>query len=164
MDQKSTRIASLDALRGLIMILMALDHASFFIAQQHSPGEYWGGSFPTCPEALPFLTRAATHLAAPGFFLLMGGGMALLSLFYRIGRRWAPALAPLTVLGRTPLFFYILHLFLYAGLANWLVPGGTSIPGMLPYWLLGLLCMAPLCYLYGKLKERQPADSLLRFF
>jgi hypothetical protein len=25
---------------------MALDHANYFIAQQHSSGEYWGGAVP----------------------------------------------------------------------------------------------------------------------
>lgn len=372
MDKKNrARILALDALRGLIMILMALDHANFFVAQQHSPGEYWGGRFPVYQETLPFLTRLVTHLAAPGFFFLMGASMVLLarsrrkkrwntrkiaahllirggllialqllvvnrawelasggwelgcyigvlfalggtmilgslpikqkpnallvltlvlllgtelltpapdqwgqpfspllrillipggdldlwvnypilpwlelvtfgmlfghwlieeprkafdralkigtasilvflllcaldgfgnirpragdnwidylnpvkyppsitftlltmginlvvvSLFSRIGPRWASILAPLTLFGRTPLFFYLCHLFLYAGLGRWLMPAGTDIPGMLPYWLLGLLILAPLCAWYGRFKERQPADSLLRFF
>ena len=30
----------LDALRGLLIVLMALDHANLHIAQQHSIGEY----------------------------------------------------------------------------------------------------------------------------
>ncbi|GAG66872.1 unnamed protein product, partial [marine sediment metagenome] len=56
---------------------MALDHANHFVAQQHSPGEYWGGLFPVYHAALTFLTRFVTHLAAPGFFTLMGAGMVL---------------------------------------------------------------------------------------
>ena len=76
---KHKRISSLDALRGLLIVLMALDHANFFIARQHSSGEYWGGKLPHYASALPFLTRAVTHLAAPGFFLLIGVGMALLA-------------------------------------------------------------------------------------
>ena len=74
---KLSRLPPLDALRGLIIILMALDHASHFIAQQHSPGEYWGGAFPVYRDALTFLTRFVTHLCAPGFFFLMGAGMVL---------------------------------------------------------------------------------------
>jgi len=78
MSEKSTsRLASLDALRGLLMVLMALDHASHFVGQQHSSGEYWGGPFPTYDAALPFLIRWITHLCAPGFFLLMGAGISL---------------------------------------------------------------------------------------
>ena len=74
---RAQRLAPIDALRGLIMVLMALDHANYFVAQQHSPGEYWGGAFPAYHDALAFLTRLVTHLSAPGFFFLMGVGMGL---------------------------------------------------------------------------------------
>lgn len=74
---KSSRLIAVDALRGLIIIVMALDHANHFVAQKHSPGEHWGGNFPVYDSALPFLTRLVTHLAAPGFFFLMGVGMLL---------------------------------------------------------------------------------------
>jgi uncharacterized membrane protein len=78
-DNKSLtpRYSPLDLLRGLLIILMALDHANFHIAQQHSSGEYWGGTFPAYHSSLPFLTRFVTHLCAPGFFFLMGAGMVL---------------------------------------------------------------------------------------
>ncbi|NIO70356.1 MAG: DUF1624 domain-containing protein [Anaerolineae bacterium] len=367
---KASRLLPLDALRGLIMVLMALDHANHFIAQQHSPGEYWGGRFPIYHDTLTFLTRFVTHLCAPGFFFLMGVGMALfansrrrqgwsewaiighflirggllialqllvvnrawelspggwaLELYIgvlfalggtmilgslllwlkpkvllaltavlvlgtelltpdpslwnqvfqplsrlllvpggdlelwvnypvlpwlelvtfgmvfghwlvddprkaferalkfgiafilaflvlrtldgfgnirpRAGNTWIDFLnpvkyppsitfnlltmgvnliimglfaraseglkrffQPLVVFGRTPLFFYLAHLFLYVGLGLWLTPGGTSIPKMYPYWLLGLLILYPLCLWYGQLKHRQPANSILHF-
>jgi len=73
----SKRLFPLDALRGLIIVFMALDHANYFIAQQHSSGEHWGGAFPSYTSALPFITRLVTHLSAPGFFFLMGTGMLL---------------------------------------------------------------------------------------
>ncbi len=71
------RALPLDLLRGLIIIFMALDHANYFVAQQHSSGEYWGGPIPTFPTTLAFLTRLVTHFCAPGFFFLMGTGMSL---------------------------------------------------------------------------------------
>lgn len=73
---RNKRLLSLDAMRGLIMVLMALDHASFFIAKTHSH-EFWGTAMPRYDSVMPFLLRAVTHLCAPGFFLLMGVGMAL---------------------------------------------------------------------------------------
>ncbi len=73
----SKRLYPLDALRGLIIVFMALDHANYFVAQQHSSGEQWGGAFPAYNSALPFLTRLVTHFCAPGFFFLMGVGMSL---------------------------------------------------------------------------------------
>ncbi len=75
----ASRFQAIDALRGLAMVVMALDHSSHFVAQMHSPGEYWGGPFPIYDDALTFLTRFISHLAAPGFFFLMGIGMALFS-------------------------------------------------------------------------------------
>lgn len=70
------RLLSLDALRGLIMILMAVDHVSWFVGKVHQ-GEFWGIDLPRYPDVLSFLTRWLTHLCAPGFFFLMGVGMIL---------------------------------------------------------------------------------------
>ena len=73
---KQGRYLAVDALRGFIMILMAIDHSSGFIARQHG-SEFWAGAMSAYESAFPFLTRWITHLCAPGFFLLMGAGMAL---------------------------------------------------------------------------------------
>ncbi len=368
--QKASRFFALDALRGLIIVFMALDHANHFVAHKHSPGEYWGGAFPVYYDPLAFLTRLVTHPVAPGFSLLMGIGIALfarsrrergwsqwavirhflirgavliafqllvinrawelspegwgidfyfgvlvalgggmilgsllvwlkpeyllalalalfvgaelltpdparwgsnyslpvgvlfvpagqngwwvnypilqwvelvvfglafggwlakdsrkafnwawklgaafllafvllryldgfgnirprmgntwidflnpvkyppsmtftllttginlsiLGLFAWVNEKWRRFLQPLAVFGRTPLFFYVLHLFLYAGIGYLVAPDGTSIPAMYPFWLLGLLSLLPVCLLYGRFKHRQPANSLLRF-
>jgi len=95
--------------------------------------------------------------------LTMGVNLLLLGLFGLASARLQRFLQPLAVFGRAPLFFYIVHLFLYAVLGLWLTPAGTSIAGMYPYWLLGLLLMFPLTWLYGRWKHRQPPNSILRF-
>ena len=373
-----SRLLPVDALRGLIIVFMALDHASHFVAQKHSSGEMWGGPFPTYTDPLAFLTRLITHFSAPGFFFLMGvgmflfatarrrqgwsewaimrfflirggilialkfllvnrawelssggwglsvyvgvlfalGGTMMLGSFFlrlkasylliltvvlfvgmellvpapgqwgpikltnpfdllnpllwepggvpeinlwsnypvlpwlelvifglafghwlaeseqrayrralilggvfllafvvlraldgfgnirpRMGNTWIdflnvvkyppsmtftlltmgvnlillsafarmvegmrPVLDTLAVFGRAPLFFYTVHLFLYAGIGWLFTPRGTSIPAMYPFWLLGLLILYPLCLWFGRLKQRQPATSVLRFF
>ncbi|MEJ2737664.1 MAG: heparan-alpha-glucosaminide N-acetyltransferase domain-containing protein [Anaerolineae bacterium] len=343
--QKASRLFAPDALRGLIIIFMALDHANHFIAHKHPPSEIWDGVFPVYYDVVAFLTRLVTHLAAPGFFFLMGVGMLLfahsrqqrgwgkwpvirhflirglvlialqllivnrawelspggwgfdiyfgvlcalggsmilgslllwlppaflllitLGLFVGIeflhpglgmwnsiqhdpvnvillrpggtaslyslypvlawlelvtfgmffghwlkkdprkalGRAWKNSwidflnpvkyppsmtftlmttgvnmillwlfslprkraqrwLEPLAVFGRAPLFFYVLHLFLYLGMGYLLAPNGTSIPIMYPFWLLGLLILFPLTWWYGRFKRRQPVNSILRF-
>jgi uncharacterized membrane protein len=365
-----SRIVALDALRGLLMVLMALDHTSYFVAKAHSPGEYWGGPFPSYDRALPFLVRLVTHPAAPGFAFLMGASMVLFAasrrrsgwsslsiakhflirgallialqflvvnvawrlvspsasaapyagVLFALGsgmivaaplvrlrpvcllalgialatavvastpdssqwsqpqpqvvrlllvpggddtlwvnypvlpwlgltlagmafggwlrddrarasswtlpvglaclaafgavrivngfgnlRAWdggswidflnvvkyPPSIAfallamganlvalgalfrapgvmrwilhPLIVFGRTPLLFYVTHLFLYAGLGWALAPRGTSIPAMLPVWLLGLAILYPLCRLFGRIKASSPPKSVLRY-
>jgi len=70
------RLVALDAHRGFIMVLMAIDHASYFVARVHS-GEFWGTALPVYPTAFWFWTRWITHVCAPGFFFLMGIGMVL---------------------------------------------------------------------------------------
>lgn len=77
--QRHDRHLPIDALRGLIIALMALDHANYFVVGKGTPGEHWGGPFPTYADPLAFLTRWVTHPVAPGFFFLMGVGMVLLA-------------------------------------------------------------------------------------
>ena len=78
---KSTRSLPLDALRGTLIVLMALDHANSFIAHGKLEPELWADLFPNYlgHPPLTFATRLVTHLAAPGFFFLRGAGMILLA-------------------------------------------------------------------------------------
>lgn len=70
------RLYWMDGMRGLIMAVMAIDHASFFVAKVHR-GEFWGNPIAGYDSAAEFLTRFITHFCAPGFFFLMGVGMML---------------------------------------------------------------------------------------
>ncbi len=65
----SSRIQSVDALRGAIMMLMAIDHIRDFVAQsamQFSPTDL------SRTTAAIFFTRWITHFCAPVFFLTAG--------------------------------------------------------------------------------------------
>src|ERR1700693_781244 len=80
---KRVRIESIDVVRGVIMILMALDHVRDFFGNS--------GFNPTDPATttIPlFFTRWITHFCAPVFFLLTGTG-AYLSL----GKKTKPELS-----------------------------------------------------------------------
>jgi hypothetical protein len=95
--------------------------------------------------------------------LTMGINLLLFAGFSRIAEKYQKFFQPLLVYGAVPLFFYLLHLFIYAGFGLWLVPDGTSIPAMIPYWLLGLLILYPLCWWYRGFKQKRGAGTLLRF-
>ena len=89
MAADTERLPSLDSLRGLIIVLMALDHARGFIARNH-PSEFWGSPLPDYQgDWLAFVTRLVTHLCAPGFMFLMGAGAALFAVS-RVRAGWSP--------------------------------------------------------------------------
>jgi uncharacterized membrane protein len=70
----TSRLTSIDLLRGVVMIIMALDHVrEFFGVPGISPTDLAKTTVPL------FATRWITHLCAPVFFLLTGTG-AFLSL------------------------------------------------------------------------------------
>src|SRR5580693_5348093 len=76
------RIESVDLLRGIVMILMAIDHTRDFFGFSVNPTNLAVTTVPL------FFTRWITHFCAPVFFLLTGTG-AYLSL----GRKSKPELS-----------------------------------------------------------------------
>ncbi len=78
-ERKSNRIAAIDWMRGLVMILMIIDHASMAFDHDHVAKD--SAMYPDAATmALPafeFFTRWITHLCAPTFVFLAGTALAL---------------------------------------------------------------------------------------
>lgn len=76
--RKRPRLAAIDALRGLVMVLMTIDHASSAFnagrVMSDSVRSYTPG---TLLDPQQFMTRWITHLCAPTFVFLAGVSLAL---------------------------------------------------------------------------------------
>src|ERR1700682_5016645 len=68
----ATRLVSVDVLRGLVMVIMALDHTRDFMTHLRFPPEDMAHTY----GAL-FFTRFITHFCAPVFAFLAGTGAFL---------------------------------------------------------------------------------------
>src|SRR6188474_201930 len=76
---KSTRIAAIDWMRGLVMVLMVIDHASMAFDGSHLDEDsamYPGAATMALPGG-EFFTRWITHICAPTFVFLAGVALAL---------------------------------------------------------------------------------------
>lgn len=75
-DQRAYRLGPIDALRGLVIVIMALDHCRDFLMLGTSQDPM---SDPNISPFL-FLTRWITHFCAPTFVLLAGASAGLMRL------------------------------------------------------------------------------------
>ncbi len=69
------------------MIVMALDHVRSFFMKYDGVKEVWYKEATYNPDFWDFVARYVSHLAAPGFFFMMGMGMVLFAIS-RAGAGW----------------------------------------------------------------------------
>ncbi len=73
-DTRRARVSSIDLLRGVVIILMVLDHVRMYFGQ----GTWWADPTDLATTTpLLFLTRWITHFCAPVFIFLAGTSAAL---------------------------------------------------------------------------------------
>ncbi len=75
----SRRVAAIDWMRGLVMILMVIDHASMAFDAHHiaEDSAAYATALTSPLPAAEFFTRWITHLCAPTFVFLAGTALAL---------------------------------------------------------------------------------------
>ncbi|HSF14786.1 MAG TPA: heparan-alpha-glucosaminide N-acetyltransferase domain-containing protein [Vicinamibacteria bacterium] len=83
----SQRVATIDWMRGFVMVLMIIDHASMAFDGTHvaTDSAYYPDATTLTQSAFEFLTRWMTHLCAPTFVFLAGTSLAL-SIERRVAR------------------------------------------------------------------------------
>lgn len=77
-----SRIASIDVMRGLVMVVMTLDHTRDFFSNQLDIDP----SDPAKTSVALYVTRFVSHFCAPVFVLLAGTGAGLMSARWPHGR------------------------------------------------------------------------------
>ena len=135
---KRVRLESIDIVRGVVMILMALDHTRDFFGTS--------GVNPTDPASTTvplFFTRWITHFCAPTFFLLTGTGAFLAS------RRRSAKQLSLFLLTRG-LWLIFLELVICRGF-GWQFNFNYDIVLLIVLWALGcsMIVLSGLVFLPG---------------
>jgi uncharacterized membrane protein len=107
----------------------------------------------------------ATKYPPSAVYIFLTLGIDLLALYLlsrlrTLNRFWSK---PVVVFGRTALFFYLAHMYLFA-LAGFFFPNGSGLLIMYAVWLGGLIVLYFLCAAYLGFKQRQPVESFWRFF
>jgi uncharacterized membrane protein len=156
-----TRLGALDALRGLIMVVMALDHASYYVSRVHQ-SERFPGPLPDYDGVAWFLTREFTHLCAPGFFFLMGAGMVLFAASRR-AQGWTESQIRWRMVTRGLLMVVLAYLFELPPLlmipdplkgGPFVIPGMGGMPLLIVVTLACLGLTYALCGLLMRLSTR----------
>lgn len=93
-------------------------------------------------------------------FLTVGINLILLHIFSKsFGRPW---LRPLLVFGQTAMFFYIVHLYIYA-LLGIPFPTGAAIWLLYIIWILGLIPLYYMCQWFLNFQKSKSASSFWRY-
>jgi uncharacterized membrane protein len=135
-----SRLTAVDALRGLVMVIMALDHTRDFFhlgAMTFSPEDL------TRTTPFLFFTRWITHICAPVFFLTAGLGARL-----RLDRPGATKAQLSRFLVTRGLWLIVIELTVMRLAMNFSL-GGTAPVLLLILWALGasMIALAVLIYL-----------------
>ncbi|PZR08541.1 MAG: hypothetical protein DI539_22650 [Flavobacterium psychrophilum] len=124
------RIESIDLLKGLVMVIMALDHVRDYF---HYSAFFFDPTDPTQTTLPIFFTRFITHFCAPAFSFLAGLSA------YMIGKRKSPAELSVFLLKRGLwLIFIELTIVSFA----WYFDPEFRRTGLAVIWVLGLSMIA----------------------
>ena len=162
--------------RGRLLIATGLAVTAGFILLRAANGygdpAPWSVQSGVLATVLSFLNCAKYPPSLLYLMMTLGPALILLALFERAHGRLA---GWITVFGRVPFFFYVLHIYLIHALAvalawaafrdaGWLfgtfppqkpAAWGLSLAGVYAVWLLVLLTLHPLCRWFAALKQRR---------
>ena len=125
-----------------------------------------GNFTPFIPERgwMDFFTMSKYPPAADFVLWALGGSLVFCWAITRNGIAESRWLAPVRVLGRTALFFYLIHLYVYRFIANAMIDFQPefqqNIAAVWLCWPIGLVLLWPMCAVFAWLKRRFPGFPL----
>jgi uncharacterized membrane protein len=127
-------------------------------------GGGFGTHHPMAGDDWMALLTVTKYPPSVAFILLsLSANALIMAAIYRAQSRLEGVGKVLLVFGRAPLFFYIVHLYLYA-FVGFGYPGASSVSFMYASWIVGLAALYPLCVWYNGFKGAKSEDSLWRLF
>eukprot|EP01113_Clastostelium_recurvatum_P039966 TRINITY_DN6162_c0_g1_i2.p1 TRINITY_DN6162_c0_g1~~TRINITY_DN6162_c0_g1_i2.p1 ORF type:complete len:447 (-),score=82.44 TRINITY_DN6162_c0_g1_i2:49-1239(-) len=152
--------ASLWALFGLLRVLglAGVTYFGSFRLPVHDGSVQYANAFFS-------LTKYPPSISFICFYL--GADMLILSLVYATDfPRFTRISQPALVFGKSSLFFYAVHLYVYLGLGRVFQRNLHSLDDLwaYPVWVTGLVLLYPLCSWYGDFKSTTDPSSLWRLF
>lgn len=112
------------------------------------------------PDWIGFL-NVTKYPASPVFQLLtLGGIFALLLVFKQMESNSS---SPFNSFGKSTLFFYVVHLYLYA-MIGFIFPSGGAWVFVYISWIAGLIIMLLACQRWLRLKQKYPANHFIHYF
>lgn len=144
---KSHRLAAIDWMRGFVMMLMIVDHASMAFDGDHvaEDSALYAGAATMALPAAEFFTRWMTHLCAPTFVFLAGTALAL-SIERRVTRGMSAWQIDRDILVRGAIIALLDPTVISLGSGRWTLQVMLAIG-------LAMMCMVPL--------RRLPSVALL---
>ncbi len=118
---------------------------------------------PSGHDLISFLNMTKYPASLSFILITMTVNLIMFVFFERFIERLGIFKKFLLTLGRAALFFYILHLYLFAFM-GFFFPNGLKLELMYLFWLMGLLILYPLCRWYGNFKQTTSLESFWRFF
>jgi uncharacterized membrane protein len=125
----------------------------------------WGNIRPPRDSSwIEFLNNVKYPPSLVFWTMSLGIDLLILALLIRLPEIIKSAKSPLIVFGQTPLFFYVLHLYVLIAFAFAFFREAASLQTAYAIWIVVLVLLYPVCALYRNFKMNKPPESLWRHF
>lgn len=145
--------------------IFALVATLLYLPLLYVPGGIWHLRGAVDDSFFSFLQATKYPPSLSWLALTLGANAVILWLFWKGEALFSGIGRVLLDYGRSPLFFYVVHLHLYGMMSLLVFNRHTEIASLAAvWWIVGLAILWPLCLFYGRFKASTHPESVWRFF